>query len=234
MSSPPNNPVTTPFLRAREVRVDLCDLLDPPLLSDNLFPMCTDEKVEASHLPSPKKTRQEEVVSTGEIMSVDEVMRTMLDAAIAELGNACDDPNTIDLCQFFSTLTEDSLLEMLPTHWMREKIQERVSTESISFAQLSIIVMTLLSEHAACKVIGKYVVSTLAPALLSTAKLSDGERKVVCQWLARLADALVSRCSLGKLPKDEVSRLVSRSSHTSDSEAMDELVVCISEAYYDS
>jgi hypothetical protein len=99
---------------------------------------------------------------------------------------------------------------------------------------LSIIVMTLLSEHAACKVIGKYVVSTLAPAFLSTAKLSDGERKLVFQWLARLADALVSRCFLRELPKDELSRLVSLSSHTPDSEAMDELVVCISEAYFDS
>lgn len=234
ISAPPKTPVTTPFLRAREVRVDLCDLFDPPLLSDNLFPMCTDEKVEASHLPIPKKTRQEEVVSTGEILSMDEVMRTILDAAIAELGNAHDDPINIDLCQFFSTLTEDALLEMLPTHWMGEKVQERASTDSISFAQLSIIVMTLLSEQAACKVIGKYVVSTLAPALLSKAKLLDGERKVVFQWLARLADALVSQCSLGKLPKNELSRLVSQSSHTTDSEAIDELVVCISEAYYDS
>jgi hypothetical protein len=235
MSSPLNDPVTTPFLRAREVRVDLCDLLDPPLLSDSLFPMCTDEKVEASsHLPSSKKTRQEEVVPTGEILSMDEVMRAMLDAAIAMLGNARDDPIPTDLCQYFSSLTEDALLEMLPTHWIREKIQERVSSESISFAQLSVVVMTLLSEHAACKVMGKYVVSTLAPALLSTTKLSDGERNVVFHWLARLADALLSRCFLGKLSKDELSRLVLQTSHTPDSEAMDELVVCISEAYYDS
>jgi hypothetical protein len=231
MSSPPTNPVTSPFFRARQVRVDLCDLFDPPLLSENLFPTYTDESMEESHPSSPKRTRQKEVESPKDTLTVVEVMRNILDASIAELENTRHDPISTDLHQFFSTMTEDCLLETLPSHWMREKIQERVSNESISFAQLSIRVMTLLSEHAACQVFGKYVLCTCAPAILCTAKLLDRERKIVFLLLARLANTLVTRCFLGKLPKEELLRRVSQSSYMPDSEAMDELVICIGEAY---
>jgi hypothetical protein len=158
-------------------------------------------------------------------------MRQILGAAIAEVENKRHDPISTDLHQFFSSMTEDDLFETLPSHWMKEKIQEQVSNESISFEQLSIRVMTLLAEHAACQVFGKYVVSTCAPDILCTAKLLDVERKTVLVLLARLADTLVTRCCLGKLPKEELLQWVSYSSYMPESEAMDELMVCISEAF---
>jgi hypothetical protein len=231
MSPSPTNPVTSSFCRARQVRVDLCDLFDPPLLSGNHFTICKDESMEDSCPSSPKRMRQNEVESSDDTLTMVEVMRQILGAALAELENKCHDPISTGLHQFFSTMTEDDLLETLPSHWMREKIQERVSNESVSFPQLSIRAMTLLSEHAACQVFGKYVVSACAPEILCTAKLSDVERKPVFLLLRRLADTLVTRCFLGKLPKEELLRRVAQSSHMPNSEGMDELIVCIGEAY---
>ena len=225
----PTTSVTSPFLRARGVGVDLCDLFDPPLLSQ---PAST-PSLHESRTPVPKRMNAADVVQ--ESPHADQIVHNLLDLAMAELENE-GEANSFDLLDSLSSLTPDKLLEALPTHFVRGKINERIQEQSsngaVSFVQLSLMAMALLSERAACESIGRYVLSTLAPALLSLAEPSSDELKALLPLLSRLAYALVSTCGLGKLSKEELLRLTSPSPQMPESQVMDELMLCISEAFY--
>jgi hypothetical protein len=93
---------------------------------------------------------------------------------------------------------------------------------------------TLLAEQAACESVGRYILSTLVPGLFSTSNRSDGGRELAFKLLPRLADALVTDCSLGKLAKTQMLRLMTPPPGVSESEIMNELVVCIGETHGNS
>mmetsp|Transcript_4142 Transcript_4142/g.6289 ORF Transcript_4142/g.6289 Transcript_4142/m.6289 type:complete len:340 (+) Transcript_4142:151-1170(+) len=226
---------TSPFFQASGVHVDLCDLFDPPLLSDRL--------VEHSHLKdsnavvvdnpkqnvSHKKIRTEQdprPMDRGNAMldQVETMLQSVLDVTLAEVAG--DTPNTNHLSttlEPIQSMSPNSLLEYLSSQRILHMLKD---CKEIDHYQTLITFLALLAEHGASEILGCHILNVLAPSVLSNC---NNLSPTMSDSLKRLSHSFIHPCCLGKLTKEELRALIPSKP---SSQALQELVCCTAESYF--
>mmetsp|Transcript_6306 Transcript_6306/g.9017 ORF Transcript_6306/g.9017 Transcript_6306/m.9017 type:complete len:341 (-) Transcript_6306:64-1086(-) len=225
----------SPFFQASGVYVDLCDLFDPPLLSDSLLESSHLKDSNAVAVDNPKqnvsykKTRIEKDPKSVDsentmVDQVENMLQSVLDVALLEVAG--DTPNTNHLSTHLEpieNMSPNSLLDHLSSQRILHTLKDY---KEMDYYQALIIFLALLAEHGACEILGCHILNVLAPSVLSNC---NNLSPTISDSLKRLSHSLIHPCRLGKLTKEEL-RLLIPSNPTS--QALQELVCCTAESYF--
>mmetsp|Transcript_18286 Transcript_18286/g.25767 ORF Transcript_18286/g.25767 Transcript_18286/m.25767 type:complete len:340 (+) Transcript_18286:238-1257(+) len=220
----------SPFFQASGLHVDLCDLFDPPLLSNSLL-----ESRQVNENPkqnaAKKKARVENDTNMlrGNLESaisdqIKNMFQSVLDVAMSELAG--DSPNTTHLSTLLEpiqSMSPNSLLDHLSSQNVARTLE---SYKEINYYESLVIFLALFAEHSSSETLGRHILNVLTPSLLSQC---NDLSPTVSFALKRLSRSLVYQCSLSKLTKAELRSLIPSNP---TSQALQELACCTAESYF--
>lgn len=230
--SPKGNVSTcSPFFQMSGMQVDLCDLFDPPLLSESV-PGCggilsNESRVDTIVPTTSKRARWVDAATytktdthlTG--ASRDQILQAVVHAAAEEIHGTVSNRDYLSgLLEPLQHQTAASLLESLHSELFINKVQNDLEPPDYL-----LLILVLLAEHGACETLGCHILGVLAPAVLSEFELLQ----IDLSLLKRLARALVNTCNLWKLSKLELQSLTF---NKTASPIMEELICCTVESYF--
>ena len=244
------------ILHLPQVKVDLTKLIDPPMLSDWLPGTNTEISYDVDDDRKGPISVEASSSVTAATHDLNEWLDFLIKAAINELDDECSEkPETalirhresVLMVTTLPNLSPEKLMEVLPSHILMLQIERCLSgrkTEKRQSVALSVRILTLclMAEKYANEAVGRHILTVLAPALFAPSekeqinthqhnpyRLSRNQR----QNLQRLADALLSNCLLGKLPKKDLRKIASSEADGYlNSEALEELLISIGDVYH--
>lgn len=224
----------SPFFQASGIEVDLCDLFDPPLLSENvpgfswkLKKTSSDDDIKTSSKVARRSESSHIGHRTNDLRTKEDmlgILQIVVDAARNELnGKTSDVGHLLDALRPLHHLSPDSLLDYLSSQAILDKVLEE--SDMINY-DLLIKVLTLCARFGASEALGCHLLNVVAPALLDEPRgyPTNDHSALKC-----FAEALVINCSLWKLTKRE---LLASTPANPQSSVMKELVCCVAESYF--
>lgn len=256
-----------------EVRLDLSNLINPPLMSEWIPGVNTsiaydsesdDESIESCieserNGSVPGSAPKDHTKTSENPLDPKAIIDALVNAATKDVMSGTSSgkslKDAVASCELFESLKplENVSFDMLIEYISSQRLARAIVKAEASLREkdeqcyrsfslpLGVAALFLLAENFSSKTIGRFILSILAPALLTNLsnertfqhEETAEERRSIQLRMRRLANALIEKCSLWTLPKSELLTLTTLDgSEQPLSTEFRELVCCVGESYF--